>query len=243
MADDSAARRSWWLSRVLLPVALAAGAAVALAVTDLDARTLEPIYDRQQATFGLRRHWLTNGVLHLGGKWCVLLAALTLLVLALAGGRRPALRPWRGRFLYLVACVGLTALVAALWKDLALQSTPWNTTRFGGQQPWPGDGTARSLAAWIGSPGAHAASGFAWTGLYFVAAASGVRRRARWLAPGLALGLSFALTQHLRGAHQPSHQLWSAALAWSIAALLALLFRRAGWMHWDELSATAPSRW
>jgi signal transduction histidine kinase len=56
-----------------------------------------------------------------------------------------------------------------------------------------------------------------------------------WLAPGIVLGVLFGLTQHVRGAHVPSHNLWSIALAWGVAALLAAAFRRFGLLPWDEI--------
>jgi signal transduction histidine kinase len=58
-----------------------------------------------------------------------------------------------------------------------------------------------------------------------------------WLAPGLLLGLLFALGQHSRGAHQPSHEPWSIAIAWIVAAGFAALFRRLGWLAWSEVPA------
>lgn len=232
MALDRSASR-WWLTRVGIPVAALGALAVTLGSLELDRASLEPFFDRSRGTFALRRSWFFDDVLHEGGRAVVLLATLSLALVGVWRLRRDDGRAAAGRCLYLAACVAVSTGLCNLWKDLAHQSTPWNTTLFGGTQPWF-DPSTPALLRTLGSPGAHGVSGFAWVALYFVGASLGARKRWLWLAPGLALGTLFALAQHVRGAHPPSHEPWSLAVAWVTAASGAALARRLRLLEWRE---------
>lgn len=225
----------WWLTRVLAPVAGLAATAIALERSPYDRASLEPFFDAESGTFPLRRGWLFENVLHVGGKWAVIACTAAFLVVAVIGWRRPSWSSAARRYGYLAACLLATVAITGAWKKLAGQVTPWDTIGFGGRKPWPSVAGTTSAWAAIGSPGAHASSGFAWVSLYFVAASLGVRRRWMWLAPGLMLGFLFALGQHARGAHQPSHELWSIAVAWVTACGMAAAFRAFGWLTWAEV--------
>ncbi|MFN0009738.1 MAG: ATP-binding protein [Planctomycetota bacterium] len=228
MRPDRTGRVVWWTIYVVLPVMVLLAASAALSHSRFDRASLVPFFDEASGTFPLRREWLFDDVLHIGGRALVVVATVGLIVWAAIGWRSPR---WRGsarRAAYLATCLLVTVSVAGIWKDLADRVTPWNTVGFGGSRPWP------EQVGWIDSPGAHAASGFAWLSLYFVGAALSTRHRWLWLAPGLLLGGLFALGQHVRGAHQPSHEPLSAAIAWVVAAVVAVAFRRAGWLDWSE---------
>lgn len=242
MSRESAAKVRWWSTRVALPVLALGALAIALGRTRFDRASLVPFFDPAAQTFPLRGDWFFENVLHFGGKHVVLVCASLLLIAAVYWWRDPQRGANARRFAYLVACVLVTSALAGLWKDLAEQVTPWNTVGFGGTKPWPGSLGHASFFDSIGSPGAHAASGFAWVSLYFVGASLGTRYRWLWLGPGLGLGLLFALGQHARGAHQPSHEPWSVAIAWVVACGLAALFRAIGWLAWREVDARAASR-
>lgn len=238
MSTSGPGTSTWWLTRVALPIAALAAASVLLGRSSFDRESLEPFFSQDSGTFPLRRSWFFDDVLHVGGKWAVVICTATLVAGAALGWRNPR---WSRRarcFAYLATCLLVTVAIAGTWKDLADQVTPWDTIGFGGRKPWPGSNGGESAWDVLGSPGAHASSGFAWMSLYFVGASLGTRHRWLWLAPGLLLGLLFALGQHVRGAHQPSHEPWSIAIAWGVAGGLALAFRRAGWLPWSESSAT-----
>lgn len=175
--------------------------------------------------FALRHLWWLERVLHdamrhvMTGLW-VLLCAWALW---------PGLRvPKRERWTVL-ALATLSLAAVNLFKNTSLTSCPWELQAFGG--------SARHVSHWAwgvsdgGSgrcfPGGHASSGFAFMALClpWLAPPSGaVRRRAvglRWLAAAVGLGLLAGAVQTLRGAHFPSHTLWT----WLICASVSW----AGW--------------
>lgn len=225
---------AWWTTRVAIPVALLVAASAAIRRSQIDRESLEPFFDRASNGFPLRHAWIVDDVLHDGVQNLVVVVTGMLLLGAVVGWRLPSWKDSARRATYLAACVLVTVMMAQLWKHVAHQISPWDTLEFGGRHPWPEpDGL-------IDSPGAHAASGFAWCSLYFVGATLNTRRRWAWLVPGLVLGGLFALLQHVRGAHAPSHEPLSAALAWGVAAILAMLFRRLGWLKWSEREDPDP---
>lgn len=173
--------------------------------------------------FVWRDSWWASHVLHDGGRW----AAWALLgALALTAWRTPAAgvpaaasgpgrdERWRWIGVMLVCVLAVPAL-----KRVSVTSCPWDLAEFGGH--------ARYVSHWrLGVadggaghcfPSGHAVAAFAFFGLYFMWRHHDRRRARLWLAAVAAAGVLFGATQLLRGAHYPSHTLWSAWLCWTIA--------------------------
>jgi membrane-associated PAP2 superfamily phosphatase len=70
-------------------------------------------------------------------------------------------------------------------------------------------------------PSAHATTGYALFGWYFLARRARRRHSWRYALPGLVIGSVFGATQQLRGAHFVSHDLAAAGLCWALAWLVA----------------------
>lgn len=97
-------------------------------------------------------------------------------------------------------------------------SCPWDLAEFGG--------TARHVSHWMfwladGGPGqcfpsGHSSAAFAFFTLYFVWRSYDANRARRYLLAVCTAGAILSLTQILRGAHYPSHALWSAWVCWTI---------------------------
>lgn len=233
MTRKSPSRARWWASHYVVPVVGLLTLAVLVGHSSLDRASLEPFFDAEARSFPLRRAWFFEDVLHLGGRSIVVAMTVLLLLGALIAWRHERWSVHAKRFAYVATCVLLTVSIAGLWKKLANQTTPWNTIGFGGEKPWP-ELSGQSIFSLLGSPGAHAASGYAWVSLYFVGASMGTRYRWLWLIPGLLLGTLFAVGQHVRGAHQPSHEPIAIAIAWLVAGGTAATFRVLGWLNWSE---------
>ncbi len=181
------------------------------------------------AGFAWRDAWWTSRLMHDGGRWA---AWALLLALVVAAWRTPATLargPSRAdRWRWLAVMLACVIAVPAL-KRFSSTSCPWDLAEFGG--------LARYVSHWHfgmldGGPGhcfpsGHAVAAFAFFGMYFMWREHDPRRARAWLAGVGLAGLAFGTAQLLRGAHYPSHTLWSAWLCWAISAAAAQLPRRA----------------
>lgn len=136
-------------------------------------------------------------------------------------------RGWRsaGAWRWLEAATGVTLCLAAiaLLKRHSLTSCPWDLELYGG--------VARHVSHWAwgqtdGGPGRCFPGGHASAALGFwpVALAWAPRSAPGTVAPRLwgwigVLGVVFGAVQTVRGAHYPSHTLWTAWLCWTVALL------------------------
>lgn len=169
--------------------------------------------------FAWREHWLTSGVLHQGGRWL----ATGLVVLMLVNALRPL---WPGlsareRWLALAA-TALCLILIPLIKRASASSCPWDLAEFGG--------VAQHVSHWSlgvldGGPGhcfpsGHASSAFAFFSLFFMLRRAYPQQARLALSAVLVLGGLYGLTQLARGAHYPSHTLWTAWICWTLTAAL-----------------------
>ena len=188
--------------------------------------------------FPWRDAWLTRYALHDGGR---LLSGAVLLTTVLHSLRRPADGPSRAQRLGAVGVVALGFLVVPSVKRFSATSCPWDLAEFGG--------TAAYVSHWQfgladGGPGhcfpsGHAVAAFAFFAMYFLWRRHRPAVARAWLGATLAAGTVFGAAQCLRGAHYPSHVLWSAWICWTVAALS---FSLAGWARRVVVPAVAPRR-
>lgn len=228
----------FWLSHAVLPASVFLGLVGVLGALELDARVADAFFDPSRGAFRARDAWWANELLHSGGRDVVALlgiAALAVVGLGWAGRFRPALarfRPALRPALYFVLCLSFSTGAVSLLKHHIHRDCPWDMERWGGSRPYFELFEARpaSLPASGCFPGGHSSGGFALLALYFL----GRERGAGWARLGLLLGVgvgtTFAFAQWARGAHFPSHDLWSAAVCWAFALVLyAGVFRRRLW--------------
>ena len=146
--------------------------------------------------------------------------------------RRNAKRPWprpalqRYWFGVTLACVVAINVI----KYASNTSCPWDLAEFGG--------SASHVSHWLfwlrddgpGQcfPSGHSSAAFAFLSLYFLWRVEDRVRARRYALTVCAAGIVLSLTQILRGAHYPSHALWTAWLCWGTccAADAALRFRQ-----------------
>ena len=164
--------------------------------------------------FPLRDAWFTRDVMHTGGRWlaAALFSLLALGALLLRGP--PPMRQQRIFWLFLVIA-GL--LLVPTMKRFSATSCPYDLVLFGGLAPYvphwlPGAGDGGPARCF---PSGHAVAAFAFLPLYF--RWRGARPvAARLAATGVwVAGIGFGWAQVARGAHFPSHVLWSAWICWA----------------------------
>lgn len=169
-----------------------------------DRELITPFYDPRTRTFPLRDAWPLAVLGHTGPKWLM----VGFWLLCLAWGR--SLR--RGA-VYMALIAGIVELL----KHYSAHSCPWDLPEYGGNQPEAG----RCL------PAAHPIAGFALLGLYLALRECGQQTTARYaMAAALVIGILAGAVQVVRGAHFPSHVLWTAWVAWAVTLLLAWLAPR-----------------
>jgi membrane-associated PAP2 superfamily phosphatase len=173
------------------------------------------------AGFASRDTWWASTLLHDGGRQAAWLLLAVLLVTSCL--RPPAGTPSRGqRWRWLGVTLACVVLVPSI-KRVSLSSCPYELAEFGG--------LAQYVSHWRwgvadGGPGhcfpsGHAVSSFAFIGLYFLWRHHAPRRARALLAAVVLMGLLFGTAQLVRGAHYPSHTLWTAWLCWALCVVAA----------------------
>lgn len=202
--------------------------ALAWDVSAMDLPVMRLLGDAQG--FALRQSPLLKLGLHDGFKQVALGLLLALGIWAVRpGGHAGSSRRER---LAVLAGILLSLLSINLIKLGSLTSCPWDLAEFGGNARYvshwawgtPDGGGGRCF------PGGHASSALAFVALALPGLARGQRSGWVWLALVLVMGAIAGGAQTLRGAHYPSHTLWtlviclgSALVAWRV------VMQRQGW--------------
>lgn len=195
----------------------------------LDVRVMQAIGTAQG--FAWRHHPWLQQYLHDDVRWL----AWGVYALLWVGCIKPA-GPWaqwsRSERWLMLWGITLALLSVTLLKRQSLTSCPWKLSDFGG--------TAHYVSHWTwgvrdgGSghcfPGGHASTAMAFLALALPGLHHPERRQQqralKLLAAIAGLGLLLGGVQTLRGAHYPSHTLWTATLCWSSAWL--------SWQLWHQ---------
>ena len=174
--------------------------------------------------FAAREAWWASRLLHDGGR----LAAWLLLAVLVAGTLRvpksgATTDPSRAERWSWISVIGLCVLAVPTLKRFSNTSCPWDLAEFGGVARYVSHWTLGVTDGGGGHcfPSGHAVAAFAFFGLYFLWRGHDLRRARLWLAAVLFFGLLFGGAQLARGAHYPSHTLWSAWLCWTLSVLAA----------------------
>ena len=148
-------------------------------------------------------------------------------------------------FYILIAAVSGPVIVAYL-KGHNHICTPWELTIFGGNLPYIRvfDAVPAGTPIGQGFPGGHSSGGFAYISVYFALTAMRSKYRFYGLFLPLLLGLLFSVTQEIRGAHFPSHDMFSFVVCWLSCQFLSLFFygaRNSNIALQSGQEATAPT--
>lgn len=175
--------------------------------------------------FAWRDSFWTSTLLHDGGRIAAWALLALLVVAALRAGAGTAGAPGRATRWRWLAVVLLGVIAVPALKRMSLTSCPWDLAEFGGVAHYvshwargAGDGGGGHCF-----PSGHAVAAFAFFGLYFQWRDLNPARARAWLLGVLAAGLAFGGAQLVRGAHYPSHTLWTAWLCWTLCAAAAAL--------------------
>ena len=218
-----------WLHRqVFVPLALLAVASILLIPLGGDRWLADHVYAAEGGYWALRDNFLTEHVLHTGGKTLSVLAWCAAATMALWSMLDPNRAFWRRPLSALLLSIVVSTLLVSVLKHTTGMDCPWDATIYGGSHPYftlfqghpPGIKPSGCF------PAGQASAGYAWVALYFFL----LRVRPRWSRAGLMLGIAFGavlgLAQQLRGAHYFSHDVWTRAVCWFTALAIHRHFLR-----------------
>ena len=173
--------------------------------------------------FALRDSGWTSTLLHEGGRlaaW-VTLAAVTLALWRTPSPQQPS-RAQRGAWIVVML---LCILAVPALKRFSPTSCPWDLAEFGGVATYVSHWRLGLADGGSGRcfPSGHAVAAFGFFGMYFLWRAHSALRARAWLVGVLFAGLVFGLAQLARGAHYPSHTLWSAWACWALCVAASSL--------------------
>lgn len=181
--------------------------------------------------FALREAWVTRVLIHEGGRLVSYVAMGFIVLLNLLPRLLPALSRADRRWWLVTTLVCLG--VISLMKRVSLTSCPWDLAEFGG--------VAHYVSHWVlGTrdgggghcfPSGHASAAFAYLSGGWALARAYPRAARAWVLACVGLGVVYGLGQMLRGAHYPSHTMWTAWICWAVTLAAAQVrpwrFRRA----------------
>ncbi|KQV53173.1 hypothetical protein ASC95_10435 [Pelomonas sp. Root1217] len=182
--------------------------------------------------FALRDAWVTRVLIHEGGRLVSYVAMGFIVLLNLVPRLLPALsqRERRWWLVTTLICLG----VISLMKRFSLTSCPWDLAEFGG--------VAHYISHWVlGAhdgggghcfPSGHASAAFAYLCGGWALAQAYPRAARAWVLACVLLGIVYGVGQMLRGAHYPSHTMWTGWICWAVTVAAAQVrswrFKRAG---------------
>ncbi len=184
------------------------------------------LYAWEGGRWALKKAFLNENVIHVAGRNLSALAWLSALAGYAISIHRDGWSHLRRPLAYLLLATLAGTVLVAWVKSWSNVDCPWDLIRYGGDRPYIDLFSLRPVGLSRGRcfPAGHASGGYAWLALYFFLFAVRPSVRGWGLAAGLALGLTFGISQQLRGAHFLSHDLWAAAICWTASAALSLGF-------------------
>jgi membrane-associated PAP2 superfamily phosphatase len=133
---------------------------------------------------------------------------------------------YRKILLFFFFATALGHIVVGVVKNITPIYTPWDLNLFNGIQPYIKlfDNVPIDVPVGHAFSAGHASGGYCFLSLYFVLLQYRFPNRIYGLLFGLILGLIFGISQQIRGAHFPSHDLVTVVICWYSSLLIYLLF-------------------
>ncbi|HEY0562882.1 MAG TPA: phosphatase PAP2 family protein [Methylophilus sp.] len=218
-ASPSWAKRQPWVAHPLTWLLFSAlFLMLVYPTTGLDQRLIAPYFDAAHQQFSLKHHWLLESILHNGLKYCLLVVALSTLLISLIGNLYAPYKAHQSRLLLVFVMMLTSTGLVALIKHNSMHGCPNDLIQYGGTLPYLQLFDALPLGTAMGKcfPGGHASGGFALMAFYIVFRDVEPKFSQAMLMLALSLGMVMGWAQMMRGEHFLSHTLWSGWLVWAI---------------------------
>ena len=218
------------LTHVVLPVVLLLAASLFAQFTRVDFLVLDPLFDFDSQQWWYGESWWANTLIHEWGKNLIALIFLAAFFIWLGSWifRRGHLPRWRYQAGYVALAIVLTTSLVGLNKRLSNVDCPRDLAHYNGDRPFVHifSDKPNELPHGYCFPGGHSSGAFSLLALYFLFYPRHRRLARLSLGLVLVLGAIYAGGQWVRGAHFPSHDIWSAAIGWYVSLGLYVAYFR-----------------
>ncbi len=188
-------------------------------------------YNFHQHVWPYRHHWLFDTILHSGGQMFDKFVILLWLIIFITVHFKTSLFRYRKITRYFFCASAVGPIIVGILKSTTHIYTPWDLVIFNGKMPYIRifDAVPPDAPVGFAFPAGHASGGYCFLSLYFVLHQICPRQMKYGLWVGLLLGIIYGAGQQVRGAHFPSHDLFTLVICWYSALLVYLLFYWADW--------------
>jgi membrane-associated PAP2 superfamily phosphatase len=188
-------------------------------------------YDYQTRSWPFRDHWLFETVIHEWGRYFDMGAAGLWLVFFFLTFFLKPLKTFKKPLIYFLVSSATGPLIVGAGKHLTHIYTPWDLKIFSGTLPYIRllDPVPGGMPIGEAFPAGHASGGYAFFSLYILMRHLGSPHRIYGLIFALGLGLIFGIGQQVRGAHFPSHDLFTLVICWYSALIFYYIFFPEEW--------------
>jgi len=177
------------------------------------------LYHFEGIKWSLKHHWLTEDVIHKGGRLLNYIGIAVVLAMTIYWNCNKIQSDKRDAYNRLCLSLTLSFISVNYLKAITNIDCPWDLSMFGGDMPYVH--LFSDKPDWLPLarcfPAGHASAGYAWIALYYFFRRVAPRLQLMGLILGLSLGFIFGIAQQLRGAHFLSHDLTTLFLCWLIA--------------------------
>jgi len=216
-------------NHLLLPLIALLVFMLCLEFTQLDVWLASHFYNTKLHQWPYREHWLTQTVLHKGGRYIVYAIGIVLLLCWLTAFRpKSAFYAYRRHLTFLLFASLAGPLIITYLKSHTHIYCPWDLAIFGGRKPHIKlfDSIDSHLSVGHCFPSGHSGLGFTFVSVYFFFLMVKPEYKYYGLSAGLLAGFIFGINQEIRGAHFFSHDVFSLAICWFSSLLLFMVFFR-----------------
>jgi membrane-associated PAP2 superfamily phosphatase len=216
-------------NHLILPLIVLAMTMLCLEFTDLDIWLASHFYDAKHHRWPYRDGWLTQTVLHKGGRYLVYALGVGLLLFWIESCRAKSnFRHLSKHLGYLLLASLSGPLIITYLKSHTHIYCPWDVSLFGSSKPHVRlfDSISDNMTVGHCFPSGHSGLGFAFVSVYYFFLIVKPDYKYYGLWAGLIAGFVFGITQEIRGAHFFSHDVVSLAICWFSSLLLFLAFYR-----------------
>ncbi len=202
------------------------GLAIIFEYSGFDVWWVAHFFDIQNQTWLYKGHWFFNKVIHSGGQFFDKIIVVIWLLFFIFINLKNNLKKYRKIMLFFFFATAAGPILVGIGKSLTHIYTPWDLKLFNGIHPYIRlfDPVPNGANVGHAFPAGHASGGYCFISLYFVLLHFNSKYRIFGFLFGVCNGLVFGLAQEIRGAHFPSHDLFTLVICWYAALSVYLLF-------------------